>query len=130
MKNNYYKHKVLLSQTPLVDGNRDTIVKWIYDVHVVEWYATYLTHQTLEGNENLRDKIQEIYLMICEIPQKKWDKIYAQGFYAISAYVTGIVHQQLVSDSSVCYRKYNLYETKNKIMTEDFWRNYDEETKQ
>ena len=127
MKNNYYKHNVLLTSTPLKDGKRETIVQWLYDIHVVEWYATYITHQRLEDNEDLRDKVQEIYLIICEITQEKWDELYAQGYYCISAYVTGIVHQQLISDSSSCYRKYNLYEDKNKIMSEEFWKNYEEE---
>lgn len=126
MINPYYNNRILMNQIPLKDGNRDTILQWIYDIHVVEWYATFIKKRRMEYDENLKDKIQDIYLMLCEIPQSKWDEIYAQGFYAVGAYVTGVVQQQLVSTNSKCYKQYDRFENFNKTMDESFWENYGE----
>lgn len=125
-RNQFYDNCVLLTQIPLKDGKRETIIKWIYDIHIVEWYSTFLTHKRLEDDMTLQDKVQEIYLMICEISQEKWNELYEQGFYSISAYVTGIVHQQLISKTSNCYKIYDRYEDRNKIMSEEFWNDYDD----
>lgn len=120
MKNKFYNARVLTKQTPLKSNERDIIVQWICDIHVVEWYTTQLLHQPYEDAE-VQDKIQEIYLMICEVPQEKWDELYKQGKYAVSAYVTGIIHQQIISANSLCYKKYNKH--KEIFTTKDdlFW---------
>lgn len=124
LKNKYYNQLVLTEEIPLNSSNRDEVIKWIYDTHIVEWYSTYLLKKGID--EDLSDKIQEIYLMICEVPQEKWDKLFQQGQYAISAYVTGVVHQQLWSTTSKIYTKYGKYNATQITQDEIFWETYDE----
>lgn len=123
--NKWYRKKCLTDELPLESSDRDTVIKWIYDIHVVEWYSTFLLKKGVD--EELEDKIQEIYLMICEIPQAKWDELYKQGKYAISAYVTGIIHQQLYSDTSAIYYKYGKYAETELHKDELFWEKYSDE---
>lgn len=125
LKNKYYDKTCLTNELKLEGGDRDTIIKWIYDIHVVEWYSTYLLKKPID--DDLADKIQEIYLMICEITQDKWDELYEQGQYAISAYVTGIIHQQLWSDTSDIYYKYGKYNTTELTQDDLFWERYNDE---
>ena len=124
--NKYYQERVLTREIPLKDGNRDTIIKWIYDCHLVEWYSTYLLCKTLE-DEDTKDKIQSIWEEICAIPQDKWDYLYEQGKYSVSAYITGIVHQQLISDSSKVYNLYNKYSKTFITQDEKFWEKFYDE---
>lgn len=124
-RNKYYSGNVLSAQIPLEKSDRDSIIKWIYDIHIVEWYSTYLLKKEID--EELADKIQEIYLIICEIPDSRWQELYVQGQYAISAYVTGIIHQQLISDTSYIYREYEKRKTKEITKDELFWETYGEE---
>lgn len=126
MKNKFYNARVLTRETPLKSNERDIIVQWICDIHVVEWYTTQLLHQPYEDAE-VQDKIQEIYLMICEVPQEKWDELYKQGKYAVSAYVTGIIHQQIVSDNSAIYKKYNRHKERFQTKDDLFWETYSDE---
>lgn len=128
MKNNYYEFKVLSADLPLKSDKKDDIIQWIYDIHIVEWYTTYLLKKTME-NEEVQDKIQEIYLMICEVPQKRWNELYSQGRFAISGYVTGIIHQQLISKTSKIYKKYGKYNDTFQTKDDIFWQTYDEENK-
>lgn len=128
MKNNYYEFKVLSADLPLKSDKKDDIIRWIYDIHIVEWYTTYLLKKTME-NEEVQDKIQEIYLMICEVPQKRWNELYSQGRFAISGYVTGIIHQQLISKTSKIYKKYGKYNETFQTKDDIFWATYDEENK-
>lgn len=126
MKNKYYNKRVLTWETPLTSSERDVILKWICDIHVVEWYTTKLMQYPIENTE-VQDKIQEIYLMLCEIPQEKWDGLYKQGRFAISGYVTGVIHQQIISANSLCYKKYNRYKERFQTKDELFWETYNDE---
>lgn len=124
-KNKWYDKSVLTEVLPLTGSDRETVIKWIYDIHIVEWYSTYLLKKEID--DDLADKIQEIYLMICELSQKKIDYLYNQGVYAISAYVTGIIHQQLISKTSDIYYKYGKYNTTQLTQDELFWEKYNDE---
>ena len=119
-RNKYYKERVLTAELDLQDGKRETIIKWLYDCHIVEWYATYLLRLPLTAKD-MQDKIQEIYLIICEIPQEKWDYLYMQGKFSVSAYVTGIIHQQLISTTSTIFKKYKNYRNHYITQDENFW---------
>ena len=126
MKNKYYPYKVKTGELSLTSGEKDVVIKWIYDTHLVEWYTTYLMKKSIE-EDGVEDRIQELFLMICEIPEEKWKGLYAQGQYAISAYVTGIIHQQIISVNSAIYKKYTKYEATEVVQDELFWEKYVEE---
>jgi hypothetical protein len=122
-KNRFYNGTVKTAEIPLKDGNVNTIIQWMVDTHLVEWYVTYLLKKTLD-DEDVEDKIQDIYLMILEIPQEKWDDLFEQGQFSVSGYITGIIHQQIKSGNSRIYRDYNKYHERNKRMDDDFWKIY------
>ena len=119
-KNKYYNGFVHTSEYPLTDSKRETIIKWLYDCHLVEWYVTYLMERPL-GYGDVDDYIQEIYRMICEVKQEKWDYLFNQGKLSVSAYVTGMIHQQLVSLHSELWRKYRQKDEKEIRVSEEFW---------
>ena len=125
-KNKYYDEWVHTADLELKDGDRQTILEWIYKTNIVPWYATYILQKPYE-DDLVQDLIGELYLIICEIKQEKWDKLYEQGKFAISGYVTGIIKQQLYSDSSAIYYKFYKHAQKEIIMDEDFWIQYGEE---
>lgn len=124
--NQYYNNKILTAQTPLVNGNRDTILQWIVDIHIVEYYATYLLRRSID-KEDVEDKIQELYLMIAEISQDKWTYLYEQGYPAVSGYVAGLIHRQIVSDNSAMWKKYQRYKDTELTQDELFWDKYYDE---
>lgn len=125
-RNKYYKGRVHTAELPLVDNKRETIIKWLYDSNLVPWYSTYILQRSL-NDDLVQDLIGEIYLKICEVKQSKWDYLYEQGKFAISGYVTGIIRQQLYSDTSEIYYKYYRYIQKEIRKDDDFWNAYGNE---
>ena len=122
-KNIYYNGYVKTGEIPLKDSKIETIIQWLYDTHLVEWYVTYLLKKRLE-DEDVEDKIQDIYVYVMETPQEKWDDLFEQGQFSVSGYVTGIVHQQLITDNSKIYRKYNKYHQRETRMDDVWWETY------
>ena len=113
-------------EIPLKDGNRETIMQWLYDINLVEWYVTFLMHKTTDESI-VKDYIQEMWVEIGEIPQKRWDDLYRQGYLAVASFVTGVIHQQIVSKNSHLYQKYGKYKAFNVTQDEEFWKRiYDE----
>ena len=115
-----YDNRVLTKDISLKSGKREDILEWIVAIHLVEWYTTYLLKRSIEQGDTA-DKIQEIYLEICSVPQEKWDD---QGVYSISAYVSGLIHRQIVSDTSKIYMKYNRYRERFVTMEDSFWQSF------
>lgn len=118
-----YDNRVLTKDIPLKSGKREDILEWIVAIHLVEWYTTYLLKRSIEQGDTA-DKIQEIYLEICKVPQEKWDDLYEQGVYSISAYISGLIHRQIISDSSTLYMKYNRYRERFVTMEDSFWQSF------
>lgn len=122
-RNWYCSTRVLTKEIPLKSGKRDDIVQWIYDINIVPWYTTYLLKRPLNSCD-VQDKIQEIYLEVCNVTQEKWDDLYEQGAYSISAYVSGLIHRQIVSNTSKIYLKYNRYRERFVTMEDSFWQSF------
>lgn len=126
VKNKYYKEWVHTADLDLKNGDRESILTWIYKTNLVPWYATYILQKPYE-DDLVQDLIGELYLIICEVKEEKWNELYQQGKFAISGYVTGIIKQQLWSDSSTIYYKYYKHYNKEITMDEDFWTIYGDE---
>lgn len=126
IKNKFFNKFVKTKELDLPDGNRDTILKWIYDSDIVPWYVTYLVERPYYDDE-VQDYVGEIYLILSEIPQEKWDELYAQGKFAISAYVTGVIKFQIVSQHSTIWFKYGKRKQKEIRVDDCFWTLYEEE---
>lgn len=122
-KNWNYSKRVKTGEIPLKSSNRDDVLIWITKTNLVEWYVTYLLKRSIEQGDTA-DKIQEIYLEICNVPQEKWDDLYEQGVYSISAYVSGLIHRQIVSNTSKVYFKYNRYRERFVTMEDSFWQSF------
>lgn len=123
-KNKYYPYGV--DDTKQIKSNdRKDIIDWVYYTHIVEFYVTYLLKQTIDYAD-VQDKIQEFYVMICEIPDAKLQDLYRQGKHSILAYITGMIHQQLITTNSRIYYKYVQYNKKEINKDELFWELYEE----
>ena len=125
-KNIYYPYGVNDEIEPK-SNSREDIIEWIFKTHIIEFYTTYLLKKTIEDNPDVEDKIQELYLMVCELPDEKLKDLFEQGKHSILAYVTGVVHQQLITTNSKIYRKYEQRKKKEITKDEIFWETYDEE---
>lgn len=109
-------------------SNVNHIVEWAERSRIIEYYVCSYSHRSLNDPEaHNQDKVQEIYLMMMETPQSKWDDIYEQGFAILKAYVIGLVRNQIYSNKSALYIKYNRHNEIERISDELFWENYEEE---
>lgn len=85
---------------------RDDIITWLIHTQFVDNYIIKLI-----GNDDtsVDDVIQDIYLDILEMKQEDWDRLTRQGYAAIRAYVSGMIHRQICSSTSPTYYKYRRY---------------------
>ena len=125
-KNRWYNEWVHTADLELVNGDKDTIIKWLYKSNLVPWYVTYILEKPID-DDYVQDCIGELYLMICEIEQDKWNKLYEQGKMAVSAYVTGIIRQQVISTNSRIYKLLGKHKAMEINKSEEFWIRYEEE---
>lgn len=77
----------------------------LYETHFVENYARKTAGEV--DRRYLEDIVGELYLMICELPDKFITDIYnACGLNCFRRYVAGIVVRQMRSTNSKVYRVY------------------------
>lgn len=126
IRNKYYDKLVRTKEIDLPNSDKETILKWIYDINIVQWYVTYLMERPID-NDDVQDYIGEIFLILSEIPQEKWNNLYEQGKFAVSAYVTGVIKFQIVSQHSTIWFKYGKRKQKEIRVDESFWNLYEEE---
>lgn len=109
-------------------SNVNHIVEWAEKSRIVEYYVCSYSKRSLNDPQaHNQDKVQEIYLMMLETPQSKWDDIYEQGFSVLKAYVIGLIRNQIYSNKSALYIKYNKHNEMELISDELFWDGYYEE---
>lgn len=125
-KNRWYNEWVHTADLPLADNNRDTIIEWLYKSNLLQWYVTYILEKPID-DEYVQDCIGELWVIICEIPQDKWNELYEQGKMCISAYITGIIRQQVISNNSRIYKLLDKYKAMEINKSEEFWLRYEEE---
>lgn len=125
-RNRWYNEWVHTADLELKNGDRETIIQWLYDSNLVQWYVTFILEAPLT-NGLVEEAIGECWLHICEVKQERWDDLYSQGKFAVSGYVTGIIKQQLVSTHSAFFNKIAKRAEREKIKDEKFWINYEEE---
>ena len=125
-RNRWYHELVHTGELPLNSSNRDEVLTWLYNSNLVPWYTTYLLQKPYE-DDTVQDIVGELYLILSEIPQDKWDFLYEQGKFAVSGYVTGVIKFQVWSKTSSVYFKYHRHKERNIIMDDEFWTDYAEE---
>lgn len=107
-------------------GKVEDIVEWAYNSRIIEYHICSYSKKALNEIDNT-DKAQDIYIMLMEVPQEKWDRLYEEGYAILCAYVIGVVKKQIYSDKSALYKKYEKYRKTELISDELFWKNYDDD---
>lgn len=125
-KNRWYNEWVHTADLPLESSDRKCVIEWLYKSNLVPWYVTYILEKPIE-DDYVQDCIGELYLMICEVQQDKWNELYEQGKMCVSAYVTGIIRQQVISVNSRIYKLLGKHKAMEYNKKEEFWVQYAEE---
>ena len=107
--------------------DKKDIIEWLIKSHFVENYIIKLCSNN--DVDIVDDVIQEIYLMLCEIPQERWDEITYQGYGAIKAYTSGLICRQVVSNTSIIYNKFKKCKKIEYKVSPDVWKIYDKTNK-
>lgn len=104
---------------------REKVLKYLYESNFVESYTKKLVYPS--DKENLQDDfIQEVWLQICEIPEKKWEEITRNNtnpdqMYGVRNFVSVVIRNTVVSTTSAAYRKLKKQNTVAKQMTDGEW---------
>ena len=104
---------------------RDIILDYLIKSNFVESYTKKLVFPS--DKENLQDDfLQEVWLQICEIPEKKWKEIMKNNtnpdrMYGVRNFVSVVIRNTVVSTTSAAFRKLKKQNTVAKQMTEGEW---------
>lgn len=99
-------------------STREAILVELYNTRFVENYARSFCGAV--DMQHFDDIVQELYSIICEIPEDRLTKIYAKGgINSVRRYVSGIITRQLRSTSSTIFKKYTWHSYREQ--TTDLW---------
>lgn len=121
----YGKEYIKKLQSKPASSDRTDIINWLNYTGLVDNYIRKLEFTDVDP-EIINDEIQECWLMICEIPQEKWDNLYMQGTTPIKAFISGLIFRQIHSNSSPVYKKYKQKFNKIKHISDKSWEVFDE----
>lgn len=104
---------------------RDKVLDYLIKSNFVESYTKKLVYPS--DKENLQDDfISEVWLQICEIPEKKWEEIMRNNtnpdqMYGVRNFVSVVIRNTVVSTTSAAFRKLKKQNTVAKQMTDGEW---------
>lgn len=104
---------------------RDIILDYLIKSNFVESYAKKLVYPS--DKADLQDDfLQEVWLQICEIPEKKWEEIMRNNtnpdqMYGVRNFVSVVIRNTVISTTSAAFRKLKKQNTVAKQMTEGEW---------
>ena len=104
---------------------RDKVLKYLYESNFVTSYTKKLVYPS--DKADLQDDfIQEVWLQICEIPEKKWEEITRNNtnpdqMYGVRNFVSVVIRNTVVSTTSAAYRKLKKAQTVSKQLDEKEW---------
>ena len=104
---------------------RDKILDYLIKSNFVESYTKKLVYPS--DKENLQDDfLQEVWLQICEIPEKKWKEIMKNNtnsdqMYGVRNFVSVVIRNTVISTTSAAFRKLKKQNTVAKQMTDGEW---------
>ena len=104
---------------------RDIILDYLIKSNFVESYTKKLVYPS--DKENLQDDfISEVWLQICEIPEKKWEEIMRNNtnpdqMYGVRNFVSVVIRNTVVSTTSAAFRKLKKQNTVAKQLNDGEW---------
>ena len=104
---------------------RDKVLKYLIESNFVESYTKKLVYPS--DKENLQDDfIQEVWLQICEIPEKKWEEITRNNtnpdqMYGVRNFVSVVIRNTVISTTSAAFRKLKKQNTVSKQLNDNEW---------
>lgn len=103
--------------------NRNELLKYVYDIGLVQGYCRKLANSS-DWNI-IEDIVQEIWLQICEVPEDKWAKLLGQGtkndsFKAVRGYISGLIYRNVKSENSRVFNKLKKHQKKEVLTDSGF----------
>ena len=104
---------------------RDIILDYLIKSNFVESYTKKLVYPS--DKADLQDDfLQEVWLQICEIPEKKWKELYNRRtnqdeFYDIRNWLSVLIRNTVVSTTSAAFRKLKKQTTVSKQLNDSEW---------
>ena len=104
---------------------RDIILNYLIKSNFVESYTKKLVYPS--DKADLQDDfLQEVWLQICEIPEKKWEEITRNNtnpdqMYGVRNFVSVVIRNTIVSTTSAAYRKLKKQNTVAKQLNDGEW---------
>ena len=104
---------------------RDIILNYLIKSNFVESYTKKLVYPS--DKADLQDDfLQEVWLQICEIPEKKWEEITRNNtnpdqMYGVRNFVSVVIRNTIISTTSAAYRKLKKQNTVAKQLNDGEW---------
>ena len=104
---------------------RDLILNYLIKSNFVESYTKKLVYPS--DKADLQDDfLQEVWLQICEISEKKWEEITRNNtnpdqMYGVRNFVSVVIRNTIVSTTSAAYRKLKKQNTVAKQLNDGEW---------
>lgn len=104
---------------------RDKVLDYLIKSNFVTSYTKKLVYPS--DKADLQDDfLQEVWLQICEIPEKKWEEIMKNNtnpdrMYGVRNFVSVVIRNTVVSTTSSAFRKLKKQNTVAKQMTDGEW---------
>ena len=104
---------------------RDIILDYLIKSNFVESYTKKLVYPS--DKESLQDDfLQEVWLKICEISEKKWEEIMRNNtntdeMYGVRNFVSVVIRNTVVSTTSAAFRKLKKQRTVAKQLNDGEW---------
>ena len=91
---------------------RDKVLKYLYESGFVQFYTKKLLYRE-DINDLYEDYLQEVWLQICEIDEKKWEELYNRRtnqdeFYDIRNWLSVLIRNTVVSTIRIYQYSCNL----------------------
>ena len=104
---------------------RGKVLKYLYESGFVQFYTKKLLYRE-DINDLYEDYLQEVWLQICEIPEKKWEELYNKRdnqdeFYDIRNFVSVVIRNTVISTTSAAFRKLKKQSTVSKQLDDGGW---------
>ena len=104
---------------------RDKVLKYLYESGFVQFYTKKLLYRE-DINDLYEDYLQEVWLQICEIPEKKWKEIMRNNtnpdqMYGVRNFVSVVIRNTVISTTSAAFRKLKKQNTVSKQLNDGEW---------